>query len=115
MNFYFISHLIYCIVGSLYIKITAYEFDDLIGKLKSDRFDPTISLKIEPKTATLFTTVNRQNLERVKVIIRLMCKNLLGKKHLLGKIELNSSHEFWKEVIKAPCNPITKTIDMESI
>lgn len=95
------------------MKVTAYEFDVLIGKMKSDRFDPTISLKIEPKTATLFATVNKQNLDRVKIIIRLMCKNLLGKKHLLGKIELDSRHEFWKEVMKSPSNPVTKMIDME--
>lgn len=95
------------------MKITAYEFDVLIGKLKSDRFEPTISLKIEPKTATLFATVNRQNLRRVKVIIRLMCKSLLGKKHLLGKIELDSHHELWMEVMRTPCNPVTKMIDLE--
>lgn len=95
------------------MKITAYEFDILIAKLKSDRFDPTISLKIEPKTATLFATVNRENLDRVKVIIRLLCKNRLGKKHLLGNIELDSHHELWKEVMKSPCNPVTKLVDFE--
>lgn len=95
------------------MKITAYEYDVLIAKLKSDRFDPTISLKIEPKSATLFATVNRQNLDRVKVIIRLLCKNMLGKKHLLGLVELDSHHELWKEVMKTPCNPVTKMVDFE--
>lgn len=95
------------------MKMTAFEYDVLIAKLKSDRFEPTISLKIEPKTATLFATVNRQNLDRVKIIIRLMCKNMLGKKHLLGRIELDRDHQLWREVMKSPCNPVTKMVDLE--
>lgn len=104
---------IFFVSGQLYIKITAFEYDDLIQKMKSDKFDPTISLKLEANTATLRATVNNDNLEQVKILIRLISKNILGKKVVLGKIEIDSKSTFWKEIVAQPLVPITKMINFE--
>lgn len=101
------------ILGQLYIKITAFEDEDLIQKMKSDKFDPTLSLKLEANTSTLRATVNNNNLEEVKILIRMISKNILGKKVLLGKIEIDSKSNFWKEIVAQPLVPITKMINFE--
>lgn len=85
----------------------------MIQKMKSDKFDPTISLKLEANTATLRATVNSYSLEHVKILIRLISKNILGKKVLLGKIEIDSKSNFWKEIVAQPLVPITKMINLE--
>ncbi|XP_044267308.1 uncharacterized protein LOC123013061 [Tribolium madens] len=99
--------------GQLYIKITASEQDDLIQKMKSDKFEPTISLKLEANTATLRATVNNDNLEQVRILVRLICKNILGKKIVLGKIEIDSNSDLWKEIVRTPSVPITRMINLE--
>ncbi|KAJ3654193.1 hypothetical protein Zmor_013398 [Zophobas morio] len=99
--------------GQLYIKITAFEHEDLIQKMKSDRFDPTISLKLEANTAALRARVNNYNLEQVKILVRLICKNILGKKVVLGKIEIDSNSDLWKEIVRTPSVPITRMINFE--
>lgn len=99
--------------GQLYIKITASEQNDLIQKMKSDKFEPTISLKLEANTATLRATVNNDNIEQVKILVRLICKNILGKKIILGKIEIDSNNDLWKEIVRTPSVPITKMINFE--
>lgn len=108
-----IFKIIAVVSGQLYIKITAFEYDDLIQKMKSDKFDPTISLKLEANTATLRANVNNYSLEEVKILIRLISKNILGKKVLLGKIEIDSKSSFWKEIVAQPLVPITKMINFE--
>lgn len=107
-----ISKNAFAILGHLYIKIAAFEYDCRIAKLKSDKFQPTISLRIEPNTATLLARVNRDNLDKVEVVISLMCKNILGKKHKLGEIRIQEGCDIWKEAIEAPSNPVTKMIDL---
>jgi hypothetical protein len=99
--------------GQLYIKITAFEHDDLIQKMKSDKFDPTISLKLEANTATLRANVNNYNLEQVKILVRLICKNLLGKKVLLGKIEIDRNSDLWKEIVRMPSVPVKRMVNFE--
>ncbi|KAJ8977423.1 hypothetical protein NQ317_009676 [Molorchus minor] len=97
----------------LYIKITAFEHEDLIQKMKSDKFEPTISLKMETNTATLRATVNKYNIEEVKILIRLVSKNIVGKKVLLGKIEIDSKSSIWQEIVATPLVPVTKMINFE--
>lgn len=99
--------------GQLYIKISAFESDEVIQKKKSDKFDPTISLKLEANTATLRANVNNFMLDQVKILIRLLSKNLLGKKTLLGKIEIDKDNPFWKEIVANPSVPITKMVNFE--
>ncbi|XP_050302912.1 uncharacterized protein LOC126740785 [Anthonomus grandis grandis] len=99
--------------GQLYIKINAYESDDIIQKTKSDRFNPTISLKMEANSATLRATVNNYMLNKVKIVIRLLSRNILGKKTLLGKIEINRDEAFWKEIVATPGVPVTKMVNFE--
>lgn len=52
-------------------------------------------------------------LNQVKIVIRLMAKNILGKKTLLGKIEINKNDSFWKEIVGSPGVPITKMVNFE--
>ncbi|KAJ8918470.1 hypothetical protein NQ315_008167 [Exocentrus adspersus] len=99
--------------GQLYIKITAFEHEDLLQKMKSDKFDPTISLKLEANTATLRANVNNYNIEEVKILVRLISKNIVGKKVLLGKIEIDSKSGIWKEIVATPLVPITRMINFE--
>ncbi|CAG9864735.1 unnamed protein product [Phyllotreta striolata] len=99
--------------GQLYIKITAFEDEDLVQKMKSDKFEPTISLKLEPSTSTLRATVNKRNLNQTKILIRLMARNLVGKKTLLGKIEIDRHSDFWKEIVASPSVNITKMVNFE--
>ncbi|KAG5893682.1 hypothetical protein JTB14_021978 [Gonioctena quinquepunctata] len=99
--------------GQLYIKITAFEYEDLIQKMKSDKFEPTISLKLEPSTSTLRATVNQYNIDQVKILIRLISKNIVGKKVLLGKIEIDRHSSFWKEIVASPAVPVTKMVSFE--
>lgn len=99
--------------GSLYIKMTAYEYDVLISSWKSDRFDATISMKIEPTTATLQANFKNYNVDNVKIIIRLICKNLLGKKILLGKINICNTSSIWKQITENPGTPVTQMYDFE--
>lgn len=99
--------------GQLYIKIQAFESNDIIQKKKSDRFDPTISLKLETNTATLRANVNSFMLNHVKILVRLLSKNVLGKKTLLGKIEIDKNEPFWKEIVAKPGEPITKMVNFD--
>lgn len=99
--------------GHLYIKIAAFEYDVRIAKLKSVKFEPTISLRIDPTTATLQAIVNRHNLDRVKIVIKLMCRNLLAKKHVLGQIEIDNDCDIWKQAMETPCDTVTRMIDLE--
>ncbi|XP_023024428.1 uncharacterized protein [Leptinotarsa decemlineata] len=99
--------------GQLYIKITAFEYEDLIQKMKSDKFEPTISLKLEPSTSTLRATVNQYNIDQVKILIRLISKNIVGKKVELGKIEIDRHSSFWKDIVAAPATPVTKMVNFE--
>ncbi|XP_022909960.1 uncharacterized protein [Onthophagus taurus] len=96
--------------GSLYLKITAFEYGVRIASWKSDRFDPTISMKIEPTTATLRAIFQYYNLSNVKIVIRFICKNLLAKKIVLGKVELGQESEIFKEAVNTPSVAITKTL-----
>ncbi|XP_072383640.1 uncharacterized protein [Diabrotica undecimpunctata] len=99
--------------GQLYIKITAFEDEDLVQKMKSDKFEPTISLKLEANTSTLRATVDKYNLEEMKILIRLMSRNIVGKKTLLGKIEIDRNSSFWKEIVANPSVAITKMVNFE--
>lgn len=90
-----------------------FENEDLLQKMKSDKFDPTISLKLEANTATLRANVNNYNLEQVKILIRLISRNIMGKKVLLGKIEIDSKSNYWKEIVAQPLVPITKMINFD--
>ncbi|XP_066260150.1 uncharacterized protein [Euwallacea similis] len=99
--------------GQLYIKIQAFESSDVIQKKKSDRFDPTISLKLEANSATLRATINSFMLNHVKIVVRLMAKNILGKKTLLGIIEIDKNEPFWKEIVAHPGVPVTKMVNFE--
>ncbi|XP_060517401.1 uncharacterized protein LOC132696640 [Cylas formicarius] len=99
--------------GQLYIKITAFESEDVVQKKKSDMFDPTISLKLEANTATLRARVNSFMLSHVKIVIRLLAKNILGKKTLLGRIEIDKNNPFWKEIIGKPGMAVTKLVNFE--
>ncbi|KAJ8940982.1 hypothetical protein NQ318_011715 [Aromia moschata] len=95
------------LLGQLYIKITAFEHEDMIQKMKSDKFEPTISLKLEANTATLRATVNKYNIEEVKILIRLMSKNIVG------KIEIDSKSSIWQEIVAMPLVPVTRMINFE--
>lgn len=97
--------------GSLYIKMTAYEYDVLIASWKSTRFEPTISMKIEAKTATLQATFRSYNVDNIRVVIRLICKNMLAKKILLGKIEIDGKSDLWKQIVENPSTPVTQMIN----
>ncbi|CAH2000043.1 unnamed protein product [Acanthoscelides obtectus] len=99
--------------GQLYLKITAFEDEDLVQKMKSDKFDPTISLRLEASSSTLRATVNKYNMQHMKIMVRLMSRNLVGKKTLLGKIEIDHKSAFWKEVVSSPSTPITKMVNFE--
>lgn len=99
--------------GQLYLKITAFENEDLIQKMKSDRFEPTIALKLEANNATLRATVNNYNLDQVKILVRLICKNFIGKKVVVGKIEIDRHSELWKEIVGKPSVPITRMVNFE--
>lgn len=99
--------------GSLYIKMTAYEYDVLISSWKSDRFDPTISMKIEPTTATLQARFKDYNTHNIKIVVRIICKNVLGKKILLGKFEINSKSDVWRQIVESPDTAVTQMVDFE--
>nr|CAH7721654.1 unnamed protein product [Callosobruchus chinensis] len=99
--------------GQLYLKITAFEDEDLVQKMKSDKFDPTISLRLEATSSTLRATVNKYNMHQMKIVVRLMSRNLVGKKMLLGKIEINHKSSFWKEILSSPSTPITKMVNFD--
>lgn len=81
--------------------------------MKSEKFEPTISLMLEAKTSTLRATVNNDNLDEVKILIRLISKNILGSKVTLGKIEIDRNSGFWKEIVAQPLVPITKMVNFE--
>jgi len=99
--------------GSLYIKMTALQQDVLISKWRSDRFEPTISLKIEPETAVLQAFVKNSNLNDVKILIRLMCNNVLGKKTQLGEIAIDPATKIWKQIVGSPSTPVTRMINLD--
>lgn len=81
--------------------------------MKSDRFQPTIGLKLEANTATLRATVNQDKLSEVKILIRLMSRNILGQKCCLGKIEIDSKSSLWREIVKHSSTPLTNWIHFD--
>lgn len=81
--------------------------------MKSDKFEPTISLKLEAPASTLRATVNKYNLGQVKILIRLMSRTIVGKKTMLGKIEIDRHSSFWKEIVASPSVNITKMVNFE--
>ncbi|KRT86477.1 C2 domain containing protein [Oryctes borbonicus] len=100
--------------GSIYLKITAFEYGVRVGSWKSDRFQPTISMKIDPLTATLQVLFRNYNLRNIKIVIRLVSKNMIGKKILIGKIEIDNDSAIFKEAIDSPSNYIIKSLELES-
>ncbi|XP_044751437.1 uncharacterized protein LOC123311488 [Coccinella septempunctata] len=99
--------------GKLYLKISAFEMDDVIQKMKSDKFDPTISLKLEKKSARLKVKVDEYSCTQLRILIKLMCTPLLGHKLELGRIEIDSRSDIWKDMMKTPMVAITKVINLE--
>ncbi|CAH0556971.1 unnamed protein product [Brassicogethes aeneus] len=99
--------------GQLYIKITAFEREDLVQKMKSDKFEPTISLKLDESTSTLRATVTQYNLNYVKILVRLISRNMVGKKEVLGKIEIDKNSEVWKEIVSKPSEKITRMMNLQ--
>lgn len=95
------------------MKISAFEMDDVIQKMKSDKFDPTISLKLEKKSAKLKVKVDEQSCTQLKILVKLMCTPLLGHKLELGRIEIDSRSDIWKDMMKSPMIPITKVLNLE--
>lgn len=93
--------------------MTAYEYDVLITTWKSDRFAPTISMKIEPKTATLQAVFRNYNVTNIKIVVRIMCKNMLGKKILLGRIEIDKESDIWKQIMFSPSTPVTQMVNFQ--
>lgn len=112
-SFFLVIYISGFLSGQLYIKIQAFESNDIIQKKKSDRFDPTISLKLETNTATLRANVNSFMLNHVQILVRLLSKNVLGKKTLLGKIEIDKDEPFWKEIVAKPGEPVTKMVNFD--
>ncbi|GJQ70534.1 hypothetical protein Trydic_g22937 [Trypoxylus dichotomus] len=100
--------------GSIYLKITAFEYGVRVASWKSDRFPPTISMKIDPSTATLQILFRNYNLRNVKIVIRLISKSVLAKKVLIGKIEIDNDSDIFKEAIESPTNIIIKSLELES-
>lgn len=95
------------ISGSLYVKMKIFECDVVVAKWKSDKFEPTISLKMEQTTSTLQGTVKNSNLHAVRCEVRLMCKNKLGKKLELGKTTIGPKDGHWVQALDSPCTPVT--------
>lgn len=93
--------------------MSAFHEDELITKWKSGKFEPTISMKIEPKTAILQTFFNSKDVDDVGVLIRLMCRNVLGKKTLLGRIQVNKRSSIWREAVANPSTAVTEMISLE--
>ncbi|KAI4465367.1 c2 domain [Holotrichia oblita] len=100
--------------GSIYLKITTFEYGVRIASWKSDKFQPTISMKIEPSTATLQAIFKNYNLRNIQMTIRLISKNVLGKKTIIGKIDLDNGSDIFREAIDSPSNPITKSLELGS-
>lgn len=103
----------YLFLGSLYIKMNAFCKDELITKWKSGKFDPTISMKIESDTAILQTYFNCKVIDEVGILIRLLSKNVLGKKTLLGRIQINKRSSIWRQAVSSPSTAITETINLD--
>lgn len=93
--------------GSLYVKMKIYEHDVVVSKWRSDKFEPTISHKLEPTTATMIGTVQNCNLYAVRCEIRLMCKNKVGKKSELGQVVIKQNDGHWEQAFDLPSNPVT--------
>ncbi|KAK9870630.1 hypothetical protein WA026_008192 [Henosepilachna vigintioctopunctata] len=99
--------------GKLYLKISAFEMDDVIQKMKSDKFDPTISLKLEKTSAKLKVKVDEHSCNQLRILIKLMCTPLLGHKLELGKLEIDSKSPIWKEMMQSPMMPVTNVIHLK--
>ncbi|KAL3281298.1 hypothetical protein HHI36_004510 [Cryptolaemus montrouzieri] len=99
--------------GKLYLKISAFEMDDVIQKIKSDKFDPTISLKLEKSSAKLRVKVDEHSCSQLRILIKLMCTPPLGHKLELGKIEIDKRSDIWKKMMESPMVPITKVINLD--
>lgn len=84
-----------------------YECNDPVAKWKSNKFEPTISLKLEPSTATLQATVQNENLYAVQCEICLMCRNKLGKKMQVGKLIIEPKDGHWIQMFDMPGSPVT--------
>lgn len=84
-----------------------YEQDVVVAKWRSDKFEPTISYKMEPTTATVLGTVQSSNLYAVYCEVRLMCRNKLGKKSELGKVIIKPKDGHWEQAVDEPSSHVT--------
>lgn len=50
----------------------------------------------------------------MKTVIRLVSKGMLGKKIVIGKVEIDNNSDIFREAIDSPSNPITKSLELES-
>lgn len=95
------------VAGHLYVKMKVFECGIPVSKWKSDKFEPTISHKMEPTTSTLNSTVRNTNLYAVHCEVKLMCRNKLGKKSELGKVIIGNKDGQWNQAVDLPGTPVT--------
>lgn len=100
----------------LYLKATILEANKAECYWKSDRFEPTISARWDPKTATVKLTVFKANLDKVSIYISLGCKLKMGKKEILGKATIDTESPYadsWRECLTKPGIPKTFWVNFD--
>ncbi|KAM3962291.1 uncharacterized protein ACR2FA_003521 [Aphomia sociella] len=100
----------------LYLKATILEANKAECYWKSNRFEPTISARWDPKAATVKLTVFKANLDKVSIYISLGCKLKMGKKEILGKATIDAESPYtdsWKECLAKPGIPKTFWINFD--
>ena len=93
--------------------MTAFEYGVKIASWKSDKFDPTISLKIEPTTAMMQAIFKDYNLRNIRIYVRILCKTLLGKKTQLGKVEIDADADMFKKIVESPTVSVTRSLELQ--
>ncbi|XP_013188987.1 uncharacterized protein LOC106133717 [Amyelois transitella] len=100
----------------LYLKATILEANKAECYWKSDRFEPTISAKWDPKSSTVKLSVFKANLDKVSIYISLGCKLKMGKKEILGKATIDAKSPYidsWNECLQKPGVPKTFWVNFD--
>lgn len=93
--------------GSLYVKMKIFEHDVVVAKWRSDKFEPTISYKLDTATSTVSGRIQNCNLYATRCEVRLMCKNKVGKKSELGYVVIKDKDGHFEQAYDMPSTPVT--------
>lgn len=92
--------------STIYLKTAIFQHDVLMNSWKSDHLLPTISTRWDYDNSTFFIPLtNMKNFESLSIKTTVATKTKVGKKIVLGTVQIDSSCDHWKNAFDSKNKP----------